>query len=81
MEHEELRLLIRAKVQDGRLPRDRGPSAFGLPGDGDKCDACWEILTAAVMMMEIYSHAAGRTVRFHADCYSLWEAERRTLNS
>jgi len=33
------------------------------------------------MMMEIYSHAAGSTVRFHADCYSLWEAERRTANS
>jgi hypothetical protein len=55
MEHDELRLLIRTKLEDGRLPSDRGPSAFGLPGNGDKCDACAEQLTAVLMMMEFFS--------------------------
>jgi hypothetical protein len=71
-------LLIREKLQDGRLPRESTATTVGRPGDGRKCDACEEIITSASLMMEIYPLTDdGTSVRFHGDCYILWNDERR----
>ena len=40
MESEALRLLIRQKLQDGRLPLNSMPRFWGGPADGEVCDAC-----------------------------------------
>ncbi len=77
-----IRLLIREKLQGGRLPRDSAPKALGLPGNREKCDACEEILTAAALMMEIYPLTNDmKIVRFHGDCYLLWNEEIRLPQS
>jgi hypothetical protein len=73
-----IRLLIRQKLQDGRLPRDITPTAFGRPGNWQKCDACEEFIVKSQLMMEIYAQRKDTTaVRFHGDCYVLWNEERR----
>ncbi len=51
MQTEAIRLLIREKLQDGRLPHDGAPKMRGSPGDGATCDACGEIITANQLMM------------------------------
>jgi hypothetical protein len=53
IDREAIRLLIRLRLQDGRLPHDDAPSARGSPGDGAICTACGEIITAKQVMMEV----------------------------
>jgi hypothetical protein len=82
MNHGAIRLLIQRKLQDGRLPRDSTPRAFGRPGNWQKCDACEETMAKALPMKEVYPQTNNRkSVRFHGDCYTLWNEERRALKS
>jgi hypothetical protein len=81
MDQEALRLLIRTKLQADRLPRDSTPRAFGRPGNWQKCAACEETMAKALLMMEVYPLTNGKVVRFHRDCYTLWNEERRALAS
>jgi hypothetical protein len=78
---EALRLLIRQKLQDARLPRGSNPRAFGRPGNWQKCVACEETMHKALLMMDVYPLTNGKVVRFHGDCYALWNEERRALES
>jgi hypothetical protein len=79
MDPESIRVLIRVRVQDGRLPRDSPPQAFGHPGNGQKCSVCDEILTTDRLMMEVANN--GKIFSFHGDCYLLWLDERRAPGS
>ena len=45
MEAEDLRLLIRSKLNDGRLPYDGMPKFWGGVGGGEQCDACEALIT------------------------------------
>jgi hypothetical protein len=74
-----LRALIRTRLQDGRLPWESAPQTFGHPGNGHKCVACDEILSAARLMMEVANN--GAIFFFHGDCYLLWLDERRAPRS
>jgi hypothetical protein len=81
MELEAIRVLIRAKMQDGRLPRESTPRAFRRPGNWQKCAACEETMAKALLMTEVYPLTNAKVVRFHGDCYTLWNEERRALKS
>jgi hypothetical protein len=75
MELEAIRALIRAKMQDGRLPRDSGPQALGHPGNLENCGACGRVLRTSRLMMEV--RKSTMAFFFHGDCYLLWIDERR----
>ena len=47
MKIEALRLLIREKVEDGRLPHEAISRVQSCPADGEKCDACERRITMA----------------------------------
>jgi hypothetical protein len=47
MDVEALRLLIREKLQDGRLPHELISRVQSRPADGHKCDACEKLITMA----------------------------------
>ena len=82
MDPHAIRLLIRAKLADGRLPRDSAPKILGRPGNWEKCDACEEILRTTALMMEVYPLTKGtKIVHFHGDCYALWNDERHAPTS
>jgi hypothetical protein len=82
MDAEAIRDLIRQKLHDGRLPRDSTPRAFARPGNWQRCDACEELMANALPMMEVYPVTHDKkSVRFHGDCYTLWNGERRALES
>jgi hypothetical protein len=75
---EELRHIIRVRLEDGNLPDAPPPVAVGCPGDGSRCGACDEILTARVLMMIVPSIEGG-SISLHGDCFQIWNAERLTF--
>jgi hypothetical protein len=82
MDAEAIRDLIQQKLHDGRLPRGSAPRAFGRPGNWQRCDACEGTMPKALLMMEVYPQTRNtKAVRFHSDCYILWNEERRALES
>ena len=69
--------LVRQKIANRRLPLTRAVSVRHMCGDGRPCDACdvpitrGEALVLAIVSLEWIS------VRFHVDCYGVWDAERQ----
>jgi len=81
MNAEAIRDLIRTKLRADRLPRGSTLRAFGRPGNWQKCAACEETMHKALLMMEVYPLTNEKVVRFHGDCYTFWNEERRALES
>jgi len=84
MEANAIRTLIRAKLKDGRLPRNGTPRFWGGPADGELCSACDQTITKQQLVMEgIASTLSDRPkdkkpIQFHVTCFQMWDAERRT---
>jgi hypothetical protein len=68
MDKPVLRLMIREKLPDGRLPHDSIPRMWGGPGNGETCDGCGEIVTKTQMVMEGLS-SKDLGVQFHVACF------------
>jgi hypothetical protein len=78
MEVKAVRLLIRQKLRDGRLPYNGIPRFWGGPSDGEQCDACDRVITDQMVMEGIGSAGVGRhSIQMHLDCFALWDEERR----
>lgn len=76
MEEHTARLLIRAKLADGRLPHDSIPRVWGGPGNEESCDGCEERVSKAQLIIEgVGSNGGG--VQFHVRCFHLWDSERQ----
>ena len=77
-----LRLLIRQKLADGRLPRNGVPKVWGVPGSGEQCHACDELVAKSDFLMEgpvLSGGRAARHVQLHVLCFHVWDDERRRL--
>ena len=78
MDMPTLRLLIRSKLADGRLPLNSIPRIWGGPGNCEVCDACETIVTKDELIMEGISLDQGRKpIQLHTRCFYLWDVERR----
>jgi hypothetical protein len=78
MDQDALRLIIRGKLADDRLPLNSIPRVWGGPGNGETCDACDGIITKDEFVMEGISLAGGKgPLQLHVGCFWLWESERR----
>ena len=86
---ETLRRIIRVKLHDGSLPHDGIPPTIpGRPGDDSVCGACDHFITSRDLMMVVTRQASPGSaphevtpipIPLHADCFELWDDERRTL--
>ena len=76
---EALTRLIQAKLHDERLPRHEIQDPVpGRPGDGSLCRACEQPISDRQLMMVL----PGPTpLPLHADCFQLWNEERRAFMS
>jgi len=83
MDIEALRLVIRRKLSDGRLPYDSMPRFWGGAGDGEQCDVCDTLITKEQLVMEgIASMLSNKKpVQFHVPCFYAWDAERSVAQS
>jgi hypothetical protein len=52
MDQESLRLLIRRRLQNGRLPHDGIKRVWSSLSNGETCDGCDAILSTGQMLME-----------------------------
>ena len=77
MEIEALRLLIREKLEDGRLPHERISRVQSRPADGEKCDVCERRIAMPAQFVVMGTILAGRgSIQLHVQCFQLWDAER-----
>ena len=74
-----IRVLVRAKLADGRLPHNSIPRVWGGPGNGEACDACEMTIPQTAFIIEGIS-ATGIGIQFHVECFWLWDSER-TIDS
>jgi hypothetical protein len=72
---ESLRILIRAKLADGRLPHDSLRGVWGGAGDGETCLACQNEITKSNFVMESIDDGQ-QAVQFHVQCFYVWDSER-----
>jgi hypothetical protein len=78
MDQESLRLLIRRKLRDGRLPHDGLKKVWSSPSDGETCNACDTILSKDQLVMEGVTVDLGRRpLQLHVRCFQIWDHERR----
>ena len=76
MDPQVTRQLIRLRLQDGRLPHDRAVElAFG-PGSGQVCDGCGAAITMYQMMTLRLDAEDWSEIRFHDECFQIWDDER-----
>jgi len=76
MKIEALRLLIREKLEDGRLPHERISRVQSRPGDGEKCDVCEGRITMAQFVVTGTILAGRGSIQLHVDCFQVWDDER-----
>lgn len=74
MDTELLRLLIRTKLLDGRLPSEDMPRVWGGLANGETCDACDEKVEKPALVIE-GQFPQGQTVVFHPRCFYTWQEE------
>ena len=82
METPGLRLLIRQKLSDGRLPRSGVTKVWGGPGDGQQCHACDEVIAKSDFAMEgpvLCGGRGARDVHLHVLCFYVWNEERSAV--
>jgi hypothetical protein len=76
MEVEALRLLIREKLQDGRLSHEQISRVQSRPANGQKCDACEKLITTAQFVVTGTTLAGRGSIQLHVQCFQLWDDER-----
>ena len=76
---DALRVLIRTKLADGRLPHDHAPGVWGGAGRGETCNACEEVITESQFVMDRVRDNM-QTVQFHVQCFYVWDIERDALS-
>lgn len=52
MEAQAIRLLIREKLKDGRLPYDSMPRFWGGLANGEQCDVCDALISKPQLVLE-----------------------------
>jgi hypothetical protein len=76
MDQDSIRLLIRRKLAAGELPQDGISRLWGGPPDGERCDACEEVIRADQLVMEGISSTNNQGLQLHVEFLYLWDDER-----
>lgn len=76
MDVEALRLLIREKLQDGRLPHELISRVQSRPADGHKCDACEKLITMAQFVVTGITLSGRVSIQLHVRCFQICDDER-----
>ena len=75
-----VRQLVRGKIADGLLPRDRIGSVSATNGTNTACDACSAPVSPEEVLYKIAREGSGGFV-FHASCFAIWRTERNSMTS
>ena len=75
-----VRQLVRVKIADGLLPRDRIGSVSATNGTNATCDACAAAVSPEEVLYKIAREGTSGFV-FHASCFAIWRTERNSMTS
>jgi len=76
MDRDRLRFVIREKLASGALPHNSIPRIWGGPGNGEKCDACEDVVRTGQPLMEGTSAVTNQGIQLHVECLCVWDTER-----
>jgi hypothetical protein len=79
MDEHLARQLIRRRLHEGRLPRNRAAEIRAAPGDGQACDGCGAPIARNQQNERGIATRDRTSIQFHEDCYQIWDAERLAL--
>jgi hypothetical protein len=80
MDFGAIRLTIRRKLENGRLPLERAARVFGRSPAGEACDGCDLTIGTGQLAMDALVRKPGkRAVRLHLRCFEIWTQERYSL--
>ena len=80
MNDTTVRLVVRDKIADGRLPRNRAGAVSATNGADERCDACSTSVSPEEVLIKLSHLGSGRFV-FHTMCFAIWREERNTMTS
>jgi hypothetical protein len=80
MNDAAVRQVVRNKIADGRLPRDRPGAVKATNGTDEICDACSAPVSPDEVLYKI-AREGSRIFVFHATCLAIWRDERNSLTS
>lgn len=80
MNDTAVRLVVRDKIADGRLPRIRCGAISATNGTDERCDVCSAPVSSEDVLIKLSHGGSGRFV-FHATCFAIWREERDTMIS
>ena len=82
MDAHATRLLVREKLEDGRLPKTRAERFWARAGAEEICDACESPISKDQMAVEGFAPRIDlMPLLVHASCYQIWDAERSALSA
>lgn len=78
LDRDDLTSKIRQRLAGGLLPPEDCRRTWFGPGLGSRCDACELPLTKDQFECEC-EMTDGSSLRFHRDCFMIWEAQRQSF--
>lgn len=78
MTDAELRSIVRSKITDGTLPRDRIGVVSATYGIDQACDACSASISSGHILYKL-TRRDRETFIFHSECFVTWRAERNNV--
>ena len=80
MDFRAIRLMIRRKLETGRLPLEKSRRVLGRSASGEACGGCdMTIGVGQVAMDGFVRKAGGRALQLHLRCFEIWTQERLSL--
>src|SRR5262249_9619586 len=80
MDFGAIRLMIRRKLETGRLPLEKSKRVLGRSASGEACGACdMTIGTGQVAMDGLVRKPGSRALPLHLRCFEIWTQERLSL--
>ena len=80
VDEDLVRQLIQHRLREHRLPQGRAVGLRETRGDGRPCDACDQPIGAKQEAVLAMVSLEWMSVRFHVDCYQVWDVERLALS-
>ena len=75
-----VRRVVRDKIADGSLPRDRVGAVRATNGTNETCDVCSAPVSSEEVLYKI-ARQGSRAFVFHATCFAIWRDERNNMSS
>src|SRR6266478_8815362 len=80
MDINGVRLVIRRRLLERRLPHERMTNVGFIRGGGQICEACGANVEPEQRAMIGVPSGGGRVRHFHALCFRIWDNERHMLD-